>query len=600
LQNQRRRSEVPVEQTWNLSDLFPSREAWAAELARIEEAIPTITRHQGKLGNGAAALLACLKDQEALYARFVLVYTYAELRASEDGSNPQNQEDAARAAALYAKLEAACSFIKSEILALPDGTVEQFMAEEPELAEFRPYLERMLEEKPYRLSPETEMVLAALGEVHGAPYMIYERTKSADMRFPTFRGPDGQEIPLSFAEYEEHWETVPEAEVRRAAYKAFSQGLAAYKHTLAATFATEVRKNVVLARLRGYRDATEMLLQPHQIPRETYEALLDVIQTELAPHMRRYARLRRRVLGLDKLLYCDIEAPLDPDYQPRTTYPEAAELIQEALSVMGPEYSTIIRRALTERWVDIANNAGKTTGAFCSSPYGAHPYILMTWADNMRSAFTLAHELGHAGHFSLAQAAQRLFNTEPSTFFVEAPSTLNELLLGQHILRQATDVRMRRWVLMQILATYHHNFVRHLLEAELQRRIYARAEAGKPITADTLCEEKRDILKRFWGDAVEIDEDAGLTWMRQPHYYMGLYPYTYSAGLTCATAVAQAIEAEGRPAVDRWIRVLKAGGTKRPLELMQMAGVDLSRPDPIRQAVAHVGALVSALEETYQ
>jgi len=600
VQTQPKRAQVPVEQTWDLSDLFDTREAWIAELNQIEADLSTVTRHRGKLGESAAALLTCLNDQEALYARYSRVATYAELQSAADGSDPRNQEDAARAAALGAKLESACAFIKSEILSLPDGTVERFMAEEPKLAELRLHLERMLEEKPHMLLPETEEALAALGEIHEAPYMIYLRTKSADMRFPNFTTPDGKEHPLSFASYEEHLETVPQVEIRRAAYKAFSRGLANYKHTLAATFATEVRKNVVMAKLRGYRSATEMLLQPQQVPVEAYENLLNIIQSELAPHMRRYAYLRRRVLGLDKLLYCDIEAPLDPDYNPPTTYAEAKELILDALSVMGPEYIQIIRRALTERWVDTADNEGKSTGAFCSWPYGSHSYILMTWTDNMRSAFTLIHELGHAGHFELAQVRQRLFNTEPSTFFVEAPSTMNELLLAQHLLKQTTDVRMRRWVLMQTLATYHHNFVRHLLEAELQRRIYARAETGEPITADTLCAEKSDILRRFWGDAVEIDEDAGLTWMRQPHYYMGLYPYTYSAGLTCSTAMAQAIQAEGQPAVDRWLAVLKAGGTKRPLELMQMAGVDLTRPDPIRSAVAYVGSLVSALEETYQ
>lgn len=600
MQSQKTRAEVPVDQTWNLSDLFPSREAWAAELARIEADIPTVTRHRGHLGESAATLLACLNDQEALYARYVLVDTYASLRASEDGSNPANQEDAARGAALAAKLEAACAFIKSEILALPEGTVERFVAEEPALAELRPHLERLLEEKPHILSPETEEALASLGEVYGAPYMIYERTKSSDMRFPAFTGPEGQDVPVSFARYEEDLETSPNVAVRRGAFAAFAKGLSAYQNTLAATFATEVKKNVVLARLRGYQSATHMLLQPHQVPVETYQNLLEIIQQELAPHMRRYAHLRRRVLGLDKLLYCDIEAPMDPGYKPGLTFPEASELIQQALSVMGPEYSKTIRQALTERWVDTAENAGKATGAFCASPYGSHSYILMTWTDSMRSAFTLAHELGHAGHFALANSHQRLFNTEPSMFFVEAPSTMNELLLAQHVLRQSTDARMRRWVLMQTLATYHHNFVRHLLEAELQRRVYARAEAGEPITATTLCQEKAAILRSFWGDAVEIDDAASLTWMRQPHYYMGLYPYTYSAGLTVSTAMAQAIQEEGQPAVDRWLTVLKAGGTKRPLELTQMAGVDMSRPDSIKKAVAYVGSLVAELEATYQ
>lgn len=218
----------------------------------------------------------------------------------------------------------------------------------------------------------------------------------------------------------------------------------------------------------------------------------------------------------------------------------------------------------------------------------------------MRGAFVLAHELGHAGHFYLAGENQSLVNTEPSTYFVEAPSTLNELLLADHMIANTDDKRMKRWVITQLLETYYHNFVTHLLEGEFQRRVYSLAESGTPLTEDVLTGQKSETLQNFWGDAVEIDEGAGLTWMRQPHYYMGLYPYTYSAGLTISTAVAGKIREEGTPAVDRWLSVLKAGGTMKPLELAQKAGVDMSNPEAIREAVAYVGKLVDELEKSYE
>jgi oligoendopeptidase F len=218
----------------------------------------------------------------------------------------------------------------------------------------------------------------------------------------------------------------------------------------------------------------------------------------------------------------------------------------------------------------------------------------------MRSAFVLAHELGHAGHFYLAGANQKQTNTRPSMYFVEAPSTMNEMLLGHHLLANTEDPRMKRWVILQLLGTYYHNFVTHLLEGELQRRIYRLAESGESITAKTLKEQKADVLASFWGDTVEIDEGASLTWMRQPHYYMGLYPYTYSAGLTVSTAVSQMIQEEGQPAVDRWLSVLKAGGTKRPLDLIKQAGLDMSKPDAIKTAVAFVGSLIDQLEDSYK
>ncbi|HYF94395.1 MAG TPA: oligoendopeptidase F [Symbiobacteriaceae bacterium] len=599
MQKRLTRSEVPAELKWSVEDLFASREAWETELAAVEQEIARVAGFKGRLSEGADVLQACLDAQEAVSERIYRLYTYAGLKSAEDGSDPANQELDLRSAAMLASADAAFAFIKSEILAQPNGTVEAWMQSSPRLAELRPYIERMLAEKPHMLNPETEETVAALGEVHNAPYMIYERAKSSDIAFEPFADGEGKEWELSFALYEEDYETSADPATRRNAFAAFTRGLNQYKNTLAATWATEVKKNVVMARLRKYPSVTHMLLQPHQVSVEAYHNLHDIIQTELAPHMRRLVNLRKRVLGLDKVLYCDIEAPLDPEFSPGISRDDASALVLEALSVMGPEYAKIMRTAMKERWVDWSDNVGKSTGAFCTSPYGAHSYILLTWADNMRGAFTLAHELGHAGHFELANRAQRLFNTDVSTYFVEAPSTINELLLGQHILAKSSDVRMRRWVLLQFMATYHHNFVRHMLEGELQRRMYALAEEGTPITASTLCEAKGAILEQFWGDAVTVDEGARLTWMRQQHYYMGLYPYTYSAGLTAATAMAQMIREEGEPAVQRWLKVLKAGGTKRPLELLAMAGVDMSKPDPIRRAVAYVGSLVDELEKSF-
>jgi oligoendopeptidase F len=593
------RSEVPVEQTWDLSDLFPSHEAWEAEFKAVEADIATVAKYEGKLGEGAGTLLACLNAYEKLNERFIRVATFARLHVSEEGNNPANQAAGARVAGLGAKMGAALSFVRTETLNLPDGTIERYLQKEPGLGDFRIMLEEYLELKPHMLSPETEVAMAALGEVHGAPYMIYERAKSSDMTFEPITDSEGKTIPVSFATYEDKLEAIPDIELGHKAWYSFVDGLKRYKNTFAATWATEVKKNVVMAKLRKYESATHMLLQPQQVSVDTYNTVLDTIQRELAPHMRKYAQLRKRVLGLEKMIYPDIELPLDPTYSPKTSYEEASKLIQEALGVMGPEYSKIIRTGLAERWVDYSDNVGKSTGAFCSSPYGAHPYILITWGDTMRSAFVLAHELGHAGHFTLAQRNQRLVNTRPSTFFVEAPSTMNELLLAQHIMKNSSDKRMRRWVIMQLLATYHHNFVRHLLEGELQRRIYNIAEKGTPITANTLSDTKGAILDEFWGGEVVVDEGAKLTWMRQPHYYMGLYPYTYSAGLTVSTAVAEMIKEEGQPAVERWLKVLKSGGTLKPIDLAKLAGVDMSSPEPIKKAVAFIGSLVDELVASF-
>ncbi|MDI6824319.1 MAG: oligoendopeptidase F [Bacillota bacterium] len=593
------RTELPVEQTWNLADIFPTVEAWEAELAAVSADMPTVTRYAGRLGEGAGTLLACLEALEELQERFGRVASYALLSQSADGTSPANQAMAARAMSLGARIQAETSFIRSEILALPEGTVEDYLAREPGLASFRRFLERILADRPHTLNPETERALAALGEVLDAPGMIYRRSKSSDMTFEPVRDGQGNELPMSFAIYEGHYERSPDTVLRRNAFASFTKGLKAYQNTYATTWATEVRKNVVMARLRGYPSATHMILDRQEVTLDVYNNLHDIILKELAPHMRRYVALRRRVLGLDRILYCDIEAPLDPEFNPSTTFAEAAEIILKGLSVLGPDYSGIMASGLRNRWIDWGDNIGKSTGAFCNSVYGVHPYILITWTNSLRDALTLAHELGHAGHGVLSQRHHVLLNSWPSMFFIEAPSTLNSLLVADAVLAEATDRRVRRWVIMQLLTIYYHNFVRHLIEGELQRRMYALAEQDQPITASVLSRVQGEILEEFWGGEVEIEEGARLTWMRQPHYYSGLYPYTYSAGLTIGTAVARAIREEGAPAVKRWLEVLKAGGTREPLELAEMAGVDMTRPEPIRAAVAYVGSLVDEVVSSF-
>lgn len=594
------RDEVPIEQTWDLSDLFPNDDAWNTEVDALVADISKITKYKGTLGESAKQLLHCLEDLDRYQQRIVRVSTFAYLRSATDATNPINQAHSSKVASAMAQISAGVSFFESEVLSIPEETLAQFMEQEQGLRDFQARLEKILQVRPHMLSPETESVLAALGEVLNAPYTIYSQSKATDMQFDSITNDKGETLPVSFALYETLYEQSTNNDERRKAYASFTKTLQSYKNTFAATYATEVKKQVALSRLRNYESVTHMLLQPQQVTMTMYENILNIIQAELAPHMRRLAKLRQRQLGLEEMRYCDLKAPIGQEEAAPISFAEASEMILEALAIMGPEYLDVMKKALAERWVDYSDNVGKRTGAFCSSPYGVHPYIMMTWTGKMRSVFTLAHELGHAGHFAMAGKYQRLSNTRPSMYFIEAPSTMNEMILGRHILSKTSDPKVRRTVILQFLGTYYHNFVTHMLEAELQRRVYAHAEAGKAITANVLSDLKGAVLTDFWGDAVVIDEGARLTWMRQPHYYMGLYPYTYAAGLTASTAVSQLIAEEGATAAQRWLEVLKAGGTLKPLDLMKKAGVDMSTPDPIRTAVAFVGSLIDELEDSFK
>lgn len=599
--NRQYRKDVPVEQTWDLTDLFPDKESWEKALQSAVQEAEQITAFKGRLSESAKTLSKALKTTEAYQQKVIHVAVYANLLISADGSDPSNQSAAAKSGAALAEISSKLSFFESELLKLTSSDIEQFIKDEPELETYRKYLFDILEKKEHILSPELEEAFSALGEVLDAPHNIFSRSKQSDMQFETIV--DGQENtqPMSEPLYEESYEYSEDTVLRRNAYASYVNTFEQYKNTYAATYQTEITKQVQLSKLRKYDSATDMLLAPQQVTTEMYHNQLDVIQEKLAPHMRKYAKLLKEKLGLEELRFCDLKAPLDPSFNPSTSYEDASETILTALDVMEIlEYLEGMKKALSNRWVHRAQNVGKANGAFCSSPYGAHPYILVTWADKMRNAFILAHELGHAGHFYLAGKYQSLFNTRPSTYFIEAPSTLNELLLADHLMKtNKDDPRMKRWVITQLLGTYYHNFITHLLEGAFQRKVYALAEAGTPLTADVLCREKRNVLESFWGDTVTFDEGAGLTWMRQQHYYMGLYPYTYSAGLTVSTTVAKRIREEGQPAVDDWLNVLKSGGTKKPLDLIKDAGIDMSDPENIEIAVNYVGSLIDELVESY-
>ncbi|MCE5196401.1 MAG: oligoendopeptidase F [Negativicutes bacterium] len=590
------RNEVPPDQTWRVSDIFPSVEAWETELANLKTLIAAVTHYQGKLGNGSALLRECLEALETLQGKASQVTSYASLNIASDGTNIAYQAMAGKATAAMAELQAQTSFVQSEALALPAGTLEKYLLEDPGLTPFRFTIEKWIEHKPYMLAPETEMVLAALGQVLNAPAEIYERSRSTDLKFDMIMDGKGNSYAMGLGKHDSD----ADATLRRNAYSELSQKISLYNNTYGTAWGLEVKKNVVTAKLRGYGSAVEMLLHRQEVTTDIYHNLHDVILTELAPHWRKLTRLRKEVLGLDEMLYCDIEAPLDPEYDPTVTYEEASKLVLDGVSVLGEEYTEIIRKGLTEHWIDRADNVGKRTGAFCNTVYGVHPYVSMSWSGQMRNALTMAHELGHAGQGVFSQRYQRLSNARPTMFFIEAPSTINELLVANRILAKADSARMRLWVITQMLTTYHHNFVRHLIEGELQRRAYVLAEKGQPITASILNKLQGDILEEFYGGEVVIDDDAKLVWMRQSHYYNGLYPYSYSAGLTVGTVVSQKIEKEGSKAAERWIEVLKAGGTLKPLELCRLAGVDMSKKETIQSAVAYVGSLVDEVVASYQ
>jgi oligoendopeptidase F len=600
------RDQVPPELTYDLSHIYATPAEFEADLARPDAQLAKVATYASRLGEGAATLLAALRARDDLFVRAIHLGSYARCHAQVDGTSAEYQAMSERVGGFGARMDAALAFLPSELLALPDGALERYMGESTELVVYRKQLEDLLLVKPYSLSADAERALAALGEALGTPLSVYQRTITADLACPPIEE-KGSRLPMSLPRYAGYVQS-PDRELRRLAYDSLIAGLERHKNGLATTLAAHIKTNVTVARVRGYGSATEMILAPQRVPEAVYRNVLDTVHDEIAPHMRRLLKYKARRLRLERLRSYDTAAPLDEESGARATFEQGERMIKEGLAVLGGEYAEMLDRAFADRWIERADNVGKRQGANCGGVYGVHPYVFMTWTDRLRNVFTLAHELGHAGHQWLAARSQIVSNTAnpwsflPPTqrFFTEAPSTANELLLGMHVLDTTDDERVRREVVEQFLGTFTHNMVTHMLEAHFERRLYDLAEVDEPITTRTVMDVQRAVFERLYGDALELQPGDSLYWMQQPHFYLGtgLYPIVYAAGLTGAYNVASNIRNQGQPAVDRWLDTLRAGTTRPPLELMANAGVDLASPEPIRRAVAYFGELVSELESS--
>ncbi len=587
-----RRKDVPEELKWDLSLIYPTEAEMEADFAKAQKIADHLAAEYPGTLNDPARIVACLDEQEQMERILVLVGSYCGLAVEVDYYDTANQQRSDRVSTVEAQIASRLSFIESEILqaddAVLDAAIEQAVGCKHRLMDLR-------RRKPYQLAPETEKALAALQMTFNTPYEVYNMAKLADMQFPSFTV-DGKEYPLGYSLFEDDYEYERDTAVRRAAFDAFSAKLRQYENVTASAYNALVRQEKSMAELRGYPSVFDYLLFDQKVTREMYDRQIDLITERLAPHMRRFARLLQKKYGLDEMTFADLKLSLDPDYDPRVTIPEAKDYVKKGLAVMGEDYVSMVEEAFDKRWIDFAKNQGKCTGGFCSSPYGRNSFILLSWNDRMSDVFTIAHELGHAGHFRHCNAKQSLSDTEVSTYLIEAPSTMNELLLAQYLLKTNDDPRFRRWVLSSMISnTYYHNFVTHLREAWYQREVYKLVDAGDSVNAEVLSDIFRKNLELFWGEGVKINDGAELTWMRQPHYYMGLYSYTYSAGLTVATEVARRIQREGAPAVEDWKKVLDAGSTLDPIGLAKLAGVDITTDAPLNDTIDYIGSIIDEI-----
>ena len=591
------REEVPVKETWDLKDLFTSDQAFYQTLEQVVQMSLDFNHTYYQKLNNIETIEKALDEYERILIEIDRLYNYPELRLSVDTSNEEAQKVNAKLNTTSGKLAGLLSFVDSEILELPDEIISELRSQ----TKYPHFTKQLQDRKPYQLSADVEKVLATLTPTLRSPFELYGTTKSLDINFESFDY-EGVTYPLDYATFENEYEDHPSPEFRRKSFRAFSDALRQYQHTTAATYNMQVQQEKIEADLRGYDSVIDYLLQDQEVTKDMFDRQIDVIMSDLAPVMQKYAKIIQRVHNLDKMRFEDLKISIDPNFEPEISIEESKKYIYGALKVLGDDYVKMLESAYDYRWIDFAQNKGKDTGAYCASPYITHSYVFISWTGKMAETFVLAHELGHAGHFALAQNHQNLLESEASMYFVEAPSTMNEMLMANYLFNSSNNPRFKRWVIGSILSrTYYHNMVTHLLEAAYQREVYSRVDNGESLTAPLLNEIMLNTYKAFFGDTVEMTDGVELTWMRQPHYYMGLYSYTYSAGLTIGTVVSQCIKKEGQPAVDRWLKTLQAGGSQSPIELAQIAGVDITTDAPLKETINYISNLVDELEVlTYQ
>ncbi len=586
------RHEVAENEKWDITDVFESDDAFYQTLNQtLEKAKQFNQQYKGSLQHvqDVKNILTPFTD---LLINIDSMVNYSELRLSVDATDDTAQTLNAKLNTTLGQITSQLSFVESEITALSDEDLDQLIAE----TNVPHYFKQLKKKKASQLSPEVEETLASLSPTFDSAFDLYGTTKMLDITFEPFNHQD-KSVPMDYATFENEYEDHPDPEFRRKAFKHFSEGLRKYQHTTAATYNMHVQQQKIEATMRGNDSVIDFLLSDQEVTREMYDRQIDVIMEGLAPIMQKYARLIERIHRLDDMRFEDLKVSVDPSYEPEISIEQSKDYIYGALGVMGDDYVDMLQTAYRDRWIDFAQNKGKETGAYCASPYATHSYVFISWTGKMTETFVLAHELGHAGHFKLAQSTQPYLDSEPSLYFVEAPSTMNEMLMANYLFKQDDDPKFQRWVIGSIIArTYYHNMVTHLLEAAYQREVYEKVDQGESLTAQTLNRIMYNVYQQFYGDSVQLTEGTELTWMRQPHYYMGLYSYTYSAGLTIGTVMSQRIKNEGEPAVQDWLKTLKAGGSLSPIELAQTAGIDITTDQPLKETIAYIGELVDELE----
>ena len=589
-----KRSEMDPNFCWNTADLYSDDQAWTAAFEAAKALPEEIAAYRGRLGESAETLYTYLCRLEEINRQVEQLFVYAFIRNDEDTANPTYQAMKGRCFSFIVQLSSAGSFEGPELVAIPQETLDRFYEEKPELEKFRRYLDRARLSRDHILSPAEENLLAAAAEVGSGPSDVYHAYNDADMKFPAVLDKDGESHALTNGSYISLMES-GDRKLRENTFRAFYGVYDGNRNSLAAMLNAEVRKNVFFARARKYESALQGALQPVEVPEAVYHNLIEAVHQNM-DKMYRYMALRKKIMGLDELHMYDLYANMIPEADQEITFEEAKEEVLGATAVLGEEYSIVLKQAFADRWMDIYENEGKRSGAYSiGSP--VHPYVLLNHKNTLDSAFTLVHEMGHAMHSYLSNKNQPYIYSDYVLFVAEVASTCNEALLMQHLLKKTSDKRQRAVLINYFLEQFRTTLYRQTMFAEFELKIHQLAETGETLTAETLCKIYYDLNKLYYGENAVVDKDIEMEWSRIPHFYRNFYVYQYATGFSAAMALSQRILREGESAVEDYLRFLSGGCSTDPVSLLKIAGVDVSTPQPVNEALALFGSLVEELEQ---
>lgn len=589
-----KRCDIPLEKQWATEDIFASAEEWETSFAEVKEKLETVGDYRGRLGESAEVLLAYLDMQTELQRQIELLYVYAHLNADVDTANNEKQSVAMRALSLWNQMSEATSFAEPEIMAIDPKTLAGWQQSDPGYGVYARFFELLNRRREHTRSAEVEAVLAGARELANSPQQIYTMLNNADARFPSVTGEDGEEVMVTHGRYGMLMES-KNREVRKAAFASMYSYFEQHANTLAATFTGNIRQDMFFAKARGYASTRAMHLAQGNIPEEVYDNLISVIHENM-PKMYRYVALRKKLLGLSELHLYDVYVPIVPEVEWKVGYEEAKETILKALAPMGEEYLTALREGFENRWIDACENEGKRSGAYCSGSSVTHPYVLMTYKGTLDNMFTLAHEMGHAMHSYFSSKYQPYQTADYLIFVAEVASTCNEILLTKYLLAATEDKNRRAYVLNHFLDDFKGTIFRQTMFAEFEMLAHRRMEAGEALSASDLNELYYGLNETYFGPDMVVDREIEREWSRIPHFYTPFYVYQYATGFSAAAALAQRILDGGAPAVADYMKFLTGGGSKDPIELLRLAGVDMSRKEPVQAAMKLFGEMLDEFE----